>query len=254
MKIENRATDYDSTGHTYSGYRKTDPRIAELVKNALGNAKSVINVGAGAGSYEPEDRYVAAVEPSFVMRSQRRANNKVPAVNAKSDNLPFDDNSFDASMAMLTIHHWDDLQKGIEEMKRVSKERIVIMTYDPDELKKFWNIHYFPELIEIENARYPKLELIKNYLDSNCEIIPVPIPLDCADGFQEAYYGRPEEFLKKEVRNSQSAWKFLPEGMEDILVKRLEADLISGEWDKKFGHNRKDPFLNGALRLIVTEL
>lgn len=254
MKIENRATDYDSTGHNYSGYRKTDPRIAELVTKALGNAKSVINVGAGAGSYEPEDRYVVAVEPSFVMRSQRLLNSKVPAINAKANSLPFDDNSFDAAMAMLTIHHWDDLSKGIDEMKRVSKERIVIMTYDPDELKKFWNTHYFPELIEIEKARYPKLELIKNYLDGKCEVIPVPIPLDCADGFQEAYYGRPEEFLKKEVRNSQSAWKFLPVGMEGILVKRLEDDLKSGEWDKKFGHFRNEPFLSGALRLIVSEI
>lgn len=254
MKIEKKATDYDSTGHSYSGYRRTDPRIAELVLKALGNAKSVINVGAGAGSYEPEDRYVAAVEPSFVMRSQRLNNSKVPAINANSDNLPFDDKSFDASMAMLTIHHWDELQKGIQEMKRVSKERIVIMTYDPDELEKFWNIHYFSELIEIEKARYPKIEFIKNYLDSKCEIIPVPIPLDCADGFQEAYYGRPEEFLKKEVRNSQSAWKFLPEGMEDVLVKRLEDDLKSGEWDKKFGHNRTQQFLYGALRLIISEL
>ncbi|MEZ4691380.1 MAG: methyltransferase domain-containing protein [Ignavibacteria bacterium] len=225
-----------------------------LVLRVLKNAKSVVNVGAGAGSYEPEDRYVAAVEPSYVTRSQRLANSKVPAINAKSDALPFDDNSFDASMAMLTIHHWDDILKGISEMKRVSKDRIVIMTYDPDELKKFWNIHYFPELIEIEKARYPKIELLQKYLDGSCKIIPVPIPLDCADGFQEAYYGRPEEFLKKEVRNSQSAWKFLPEGLEEILVKRLEDDLKSGGWDKKFGHYRSEPFLNGALRLIISEL
>ena len=254
MKIENRATDYDSTGHTYSGYRRTDPQIASLVLRVLKNAKSVVNVGAGAGSYEPEDRYVAAVEPSYVMRSQRLANSKVPAINAKSDALPFDDKSFDASMAMLTIHHWDDLPKGISEMKRVAKNRVVIMTYDPDQLKKFWNIHYFPELIEIEKARYPKIELLQKYLDGSCKIIPVPIPLDCADGFQEAYYGRPEEFLKKEVRNSQSAWKFLPEGLEEILVKRLEDDLKSGGWDKKFGHYRSEPFLNGALRLIISEL
>ncbi|HMQ69614.1 MAG TPA: methyltransferase domain-containing protein [Ignavibacteria bacterium] len=254
MKIENRAIDYDSSGHTYSGFRRTDPRIAALVLKALGNAKSVINVGAGAGSYEPDDRYVAAVEPSIVMRSQRLAGNKVPAINAKSDDIPFDDYSFDASMAMLTVHHWPDIEKGIKEMKRVSKERVVIMTYDPDQLKKFWNIHYFPELIEIEKSRYPKIEFIKNCLNGKCEIMKVPIPLDCADGFQEAYYGRPEEFLKKEVRNSQSAWKFLPEGMEEILVKRLADDLDSGEWDKKFGHNRNEPFLNGALRLIVSEL
>ncbi|MBS1517851.1 MAG: class I SAM-dependent methyltransferase [Bacteroidetes bacterium] len=254
MIITNKATDYDRTGQNYSGYRKSDPRIAEYVSRALGNAKTILNVGAGAGSYEPENKYVAAVEPSFVMRSQRHLNNRVPAIIGKAESLPFDDNSFDASMAMLTVHHWPDPEKGLNEMKRVSKSRIVIMTYDPDELDKFWNVNYFPEVVEIEKARYPKSELLQNILGNTCEIISVPIPFDCTDGFQEAFYGRPEAFLNKEVRNSQSAWKFLPEGAEEEIVNRLESELNSGEWDRKYGHYRSEPFFHGALKLIVSSV
>src|SRR5262245_5671434 len=115
MDIKNPAFDYDKFGQGYSGYRQTDPRIFAYIRKALGNAQTVLNVGAGAGSYEPDDRYVIAVEPSVVMRSQRRRKNKIPAVIAYGDNLPFDDNSFDASTAILTIHHWPDIDKGLRE-------------------------------------------------------------------------------------------------------------------------------------------
>jgi SAM-dependent methyltransferase len=252
MKIENPAFNYDKLGQKYSGYRQTDPRIAEYVHRALGSAKTILNVGAGAGSYEPTDRYVVAVEPSAVMRSQRNANNKVPAIHAKADNLPFDDNSFDASMAMVTVHHWPDMDKGLKELRRVTKGPVIIMTFDPDELDNFWNANYFPELIEVEKARYPTIDFIKKSLGGTCEVIPVPIPLDCVDGFQEAFYGRPEAFLEKEVRRSQSAWGFLKEGVEEKLVNALKADLESGEWDKKYGHFRTTPTFTCALRLIIS--
>ncbi|MGL4599601.1 MAG: class I SAM-dependent methyltransferase, partial [Bacteroidia bacterium] len=208
---------------------------------------------AGAGSYEPVDKYVVAVEPSIVMRSQRMKNNKVPAIQAKADYLPFDENAFDASMAMVTVHHWPDIDKGLKELRRVTKNQVVIMTFDPQQLDNFWNAHYFPELIAVEKARYPSIDFIKDALGGTCEIVPVPIPLDCLDGFQEAFYGRPEAFLKKEVRSSQSAWGFLPEGLEEKLVKRLEVDLISGEWDKKYGHYRHEPEYTCALRLIISK-
>lgn len=252
MKIENPAFNYDKLGQKYSGYRQTDPRIAAYVNTALGNAKTVLNVGAGAGSYEPTDRYVVAVEPSIVMRQQRLSNNKIPAINAKGDNLPFDDNSFDATMAMVTIHHWPDMDKGLKELRRVTKEQVIIMTFDPAALDNFWNVHYFPELIEVEKARYPTIEFIKNSLGGNCEVVEVPIPLDCVDGFQEAFYGRPEAFLEKEVRLSQSAWGFLADDVQERLVKALADDLKSGEWDKKYGHYRTQPTFTCALRLIIS--
>ena len=156
MQIENPAFNYDKYGQQYSGYRQTDPRIAAYVYDALTDAKTILNVGAGAGSYEPADKYVVAVEPSEVMRAQRISNHKTPAINTRADNLPFDDNAFDASMAMVTVHHWQDIQKGLKELRRVTKNQILIMTFDPDALDNFWNAHYFPELIEIEKARYPK--------------------------------------------------------------------------------------------------
>jgi len=252
MKIENPAFDYDTHGQKYSGYRQTDPRIAEYVTKALADAKTILNVGAGAGSYEPTDRYVVAVEPSVVMRAQRIKNGKTPAINAKADHLPFDDNAFDASMAMVTVHHWPDINKGLKELRRVTKNQVVIMTFDPARLDNFWNATYFPELIEVEKARYPTIDLIKTSLGGTCEVVPIPIPLDCVDGFQEAFYGRPEAFLEKEVRLSQSAWGFLPAGLEDKLVKTLADDLKSGEWDKKYGHFRTAPTFTCALRLIVS--
>lgn len=253
MKIDNPAFNYDSLGQHYSGYRQTDPRIEAYVIKALEGAKTILNVGAGAGSYEPSDRYVVAVEPSIVMRSQRSRNNKVAAINAKADSLPFDDNAFDAAMAMVTVHHWPDIDKGLKELRRVTRNQVVIMTFDPDALDNFWNAAYFPELIEVEKARYPKIDFIKASLGGDCEVIPIPIPLDCVDGFQEAFYGRPEAFLQKEVRLSQSAWGFLPEGLEDKLVKSLEDDLLSGEWDKKYGHFRTQPTFTCALRLIISK-
>lgn len=251
MNIPNPAFNYDQLGQSYSGYRRTDPRIAAYVYAALGNAKTVLNVGAGAGSYEPENRYVVALEPSAVMRAQRKANGKIPAIIGTADSLPFDEDSFDASMAMVTIHHWPDIQKGLQQLRRVTKEQVLIMTFDPEALDNFWNVHYFPELIEVEKARYPTIDFITDTLGGNCDVQSIPIPLDCVDGFQEAFYGRPEAFLEKEVRLAQSAWGFLPEGMEEQLVKRLADDLSSGEWDKRYGHFRIQPSFTCALRLII---
>lgn len=137
MIIENPAFDYDKLGGKYSGHRQTDPRIAEYVYKELANANTILNVGAGAGSYEPTNKYVVAVEPSITMRQQRLNNNKVPAINAMADSLPFDDNSFDASMAIITVHHWPDINKGLKELRRVTKGQIVIMTFDPEQIDNF---------------------------------------------------------------------------------------------------------------------
>lgn len=250
IEITNPAFNYDKYGHQYSGVRKTDPQIEALVHQALGDARTVLNVGAGSGSYEPEDRYVIAVEPSAVMRAQRPPH-RVPAIQGSADALPFDDNAFDASMAMVTIHHWPDIAKGLQELRRVTRGQVVVLTFDPDALDSFWMSEYGPEVIAVEKARYPKVSTVTDALGGNCEVIPVPVTLHCLDGFQEAFYGRPEAFLQKEVRRSQSAWGFLDEQTEAAIVTRLTNALASGEWDQRYGHLRTQPEATYALRLIV---
>lgn len=253
-RLENPAFDYNQWGTQYSLYRVTEPAIETLIEQTLGDAKSILNVGAGAGSYEPKNRYVLAVEPSAEMRRQRMYLQRVPAVIATSDALPFDDDSFDACLALVTVHHWSDLVKGLQEMRRVARDKVVVMTFDPDALDLFWNAVYFPELIEVEQSRYPSIGLIEQALGGPCEVIKVPIPLYCADGCQEAFYGRPEGFLSAEVRAAQSAWGFLTKEKEAELVKRLESDLLSGAWDRKYGHLRTQPTFSGALRLVVSRV
>ena len=254
MQTTNPAFDYDSKNHNYSAIRKADPRIGEYVRESLRGSNTVLNVGAGTGSYEPEDKFVIAVEPSTVMRAKRLALGRTPAVNAKADDLPFDDKSFDAVMAVLTIHHWPDLKAGLLEIKRVSKKRITILTYDPEMLDVFWNVRYFPQLVEIERRRYPKLNYIADCVDEEIKITNIKIPFDCSDGFQEAFYGRPEAFLQEEVRNAQSAWGFLDKNIEKQYIKKLSEDLASGEWDRLYGHHRTLPEFEGAFRLLEFDL
>ncbi|RYY96120.1 MAG: class I SAM-dependent methyltransferase [Chitinophagaceae bacterium] len=251
--ITNPAFNYDRFGQQYSGHRQTDPHIAALLHRELGDARTVLNVGAGAGSYEPTDRYVVAVEPSVAMRRQRLQRGAVPAINASAGALPFDDASFDAAMALVTVHHWPDIRQGLREMRRVTRGPVVVMTFDPARLDDFWNATYFPELIAVERARYPAIEQVAEGLGGHCRIMPVPVPLDCRDGFQEAFYGRPEAFLDPEVRRAQSAWGFLPEEKQEELAGRLRAALESGDWDRKWGHCRTQPTFTGALRLVVSQ-
>ena len=155
-------------------------------------------------------------------------------------------------MAMITVHHWHDMDKGLKEFRRVTKHQVVIITFDPEQLDNFWNADYFPEVIDVEKARYPTVDFIKNSLGGHCKVIPIPIPLDCKDGFQEAFYGRPEAFLEKQVRLSQSAWGFISEEKQEEIVRRLRTDLESGNWNKKYGHLRVQEFFTCALKLIVS--
>jgi SAM-dependent methyltransferase len=250
VKIDNPAFDYDHRDHNYAAIRRPDPRIAQQIRDSLTDCHTVLNVGAGAGSYEPDGKYVVAVEPSETMRRKRLSLGRVPAINAVAGRLPFDDHSFDAVMGVLTIHHWPDLEQGLREIKRVSKKKIVLLTYDPTKLDLFWNVAYFPELIEIERRRYPKLEAIDSALGLKATVSCVRIPMDCTDGFQEAFYARPEAFLDPEVRKAQSAWGFLDKDLEKAYVKRLEDELRSGEWDNNYGQNRILPEFEGAFRLL----
>jgi hypothetical protein len=241
---------YDTHGTGYTRRRRTDPRIAALVHTALGDAKTLLNVGAGSGSYEPTDRYVAALEPSAAMRAQRPAT-AVPAVDGIAEHLPFDDNSFDAVMAMITVHQWTDTGKGLAELRRVSRGPVVVLTFDGDALDRFWLAGYAPELIAAERRRYPAIDTIAAAIGSTATVTEVAIPVDCVDGFTEAFYARPEMFLDPQVRSSQSAWGFVdPESIERT-VARLRSDLQSGQWEQKYGHWVTQPTFTGSLRLIV---
>ena len=242
--------DYEQTGRGYAARRRTEPRIAAHVHAALGSARTVLNVGAGAGSYEPEGRYVLAVEPSRAMRAQRPPH-LAPAIDAVAEALPFDDASIDAGMATFTVHQWADLAKGLAELRRVVRGPIVILTADPSALDGWWLVEYAAELVEVERRRYPPLDVIGSALGPDVDVRPVPVPIDCVDGFAEAYYARPEELLEPDVRRSQSAWGFVDDDVERRFVAELERDLASGEWDRRHGAWRTRPELEGSLRLVV---
>jgi SAM-dependent methyltransferase len=242
--------DYDRHGHGYATVRRPDPRIAALVHAAFGEARTVVNVGAGAGSYEPEDRYVLPVEPSAVMRAQR-PRHLAPALDATAEHLPFDDGAFDAALASVTVHQWSDAAKGLAELRRVTRGPVVVLTFDGDALDLFWLAEYAPELIRAERRRYPPIAAISSLIGSDSRVQSVPVPIDCVDGFTEAYYARPERFLDPGVRKAQSAWGFIDSGAEARAVDRLRRDLETGVWDERFGHLRTQPEFTGSLRLIV---
>ena len=233
----------------YGRRRGTDPRIEAPVHEALGDAKTVVNVGAGAGSYEPADRYVIAIEPSRSMRSQRPPD-KAPAIDAVAEQLPLDDDSVDAAMAMITIHQWTDVDAGLRELRRVARDRVVVLLFDGDLAERFWLAEYAPELIAAERRRDPKVDRVCGLL-GGAVVHDVPIPIDCVDGFTEAFYARPEAFLDPAVRSAQSAWSFISEAETEASVRRLADDLASGEWDRRFGKLRTQPEFVGSLRLIV---
>jgi SAM-dependent methyltransferase len=239
--------DYEAGGATYATVRRTDPRIAAHIHRALGDARTVLNVGAGAGSYEPEDRYVIAVEPSAQMRAQRRT----PAVIAVAEDLPFDDDSFDAAMATITIHQWPDLERGLEELRRVARGPVVILTFHGPAMHDFWLDEYIPELFAAEDARDPGVERVAELLGGRTTVTPVPIPIDCVDGFIEAWYAHPEKLLDPAIRAGQSVWAFADPDAVERGLQRLEAELESGAWDARYGHLRTQPEYLGAMRLIV---
>jgi SAM-dependent methyltransferase len=241
---------YGVIGRVYTDYRKPDPRIAALISQALGDAESVLNIGAGAGSYEPADRNVTAVEPSAAMRAARPPYLS-PAIDAVAENLPFPDGRFDAAMAIFTVHQWPDLAAGLREVRRVTRGAVVIMSCDPDELNRSWLDRYAPEVLAVEARRYPPIPTLTRLLGARTEIIPVPIPLDCADGFNEAYYGRPERLLDPGARLACSAWSFVGAGIQARFERDLRRDLENGAWDARYGYLRTQPVFEGSLKLIV---
>jgi SAM-dependent methyltransferase len=246
-------TTYDRTGIGYAQVRRADPRIAAFVERALGDARTVLNVGAGTGSYEPAERLVTAVEPSARMISQRGAD-AAPVVQASAEDLPFDDDSFDAAMAMITVHHWADLDAGLVEMARVARDRVVVLTFDPGPLADFWLVDYFPRAFEIHSEFMPPLERISAAL-GGARVETVPIPRQCTDGFFFALWDRPELQLDPEVRRASTVWHEMEPDRIAHGLAALHADLESGRWDERHGHLREDTEeLELGLRLLVAEL
>jgi SAM-dependent methyltransferase len=242
--------DYGQIGDGYSVFRRPDPHIAHQILDALGDAGTVLNVGAGTGSYEPVSRQVTALEPSASMRAQRPSY-LTQAIDGVAEHLPFEDSSFDASMATVTVHQWSDLEKGLAEMRRVTRGNVVLLVCDPDLMSDYWLNDYIPEVRAVEASRFPSIERIRVALGGEVEVLSVPVPLDCRDGFNEAYYGRPEMFLDEKARLACSSWSLVPPSAVKRFVDDLAADLASGRWDEKYGHLRSQPFFEGPLRLVI---
>jgi SAM-dependent methyltransferase len=223
------ATLYDNIGRTYSRYRESDPRIAGAIALALEGCASILNVGAGGGSYEPASKSVVALEPSRTMIAQRPQGAE-PVVQGIAESLPFRDRRFDAVLGVLTVHHWTDKEKGFSECRRVARSRVVFLTIDFDTCARFWLFDYFPELI-VDRFIFPNIE---RYADSfgSVELISVPIPADCRDGFLGAYWKRPRAYLDPLVRGSISTFSKI--GNIDANLRRLELDIESGAWQRRY--------------------
>lgn len=243
--------DYEQHGATYARHRRGDPRIAARIHTALGDARRVLNIGAGTGSYEPADRWVLAVEPSVTMRAQRPPD-AAPAVAARAEALPFDDNAVDAAMACVTVHHWEPPEAGLREMRRVARGPVVVFTFDLDCLIP-WQQDFLAEGLAIERPRFPTIDAITTALGGRTRVEHIPTPADCSDGFFEAFWNRPERLLDPAVRGAQSMWAMLAPGQEERIVDQLAAALQSGAWDTEHGQLRKQDSYDGALRLVISE-
>jgi SAM-dependent methyltransferase len=244
---------YDRIGLSYSEVRRSDPRLQAAIWIALGDAKSVLNIGAGAGSYEPSDREVIAVEPSPVMIAQRPTD-AAPAIQGVAESVPLEDKSVDATMGVFTMQHWDDVDRGLAEVLRVTRERIVFLTLDVDVTAKMWLCRdYLPEIVEHERKMFPTIAHLQGFLPG-LQVETVPVPADCTDGFCAALWSRPEMHLDPDVRRASSIWHLLPPSVVNSGLDRLRQDLESGEWDRRYGQLRTRDALDIGLRLVKAEL
>ncbi len=238
---------YETFGAGYARTRQTEPRIATHLRRVLGDASSVVNVGAGSGSYEPEDLEVIAVEPSRTMAAQRPADR--PALIAPAENLPLDDAIADTAMAVITIHHWTDPERGVAEMRRVARDRIVILTLDPSNMKDAWTRDYWPALLDTDQE-FPPPSAVAEWMGSGT-ISTLPIPNDCVDLYIETLRGRPELLLDPGIRANCSGFARMDNDLEARGAARLADDLRSGAWDRTHRAARKAKEFDGGLRLIV---
>jgi SAM-dependent methyltransferase len=238
---------YDTIGLNYAELRKPDPRIAAAIQAALGKAETVLNVGAGAGSYEPADRRVTAVEPSLEMIRQRSPS-AAKVIQAWAEDLPFDDDAFDASMAVLTIHHWRDKEMGLREMRRVTHGPIVLLTYDPS--CRPWLTDYLPELAELDAAQMPAMSDYERWLGT-VHVAPVQMPHDCSDGFLYAYWRRPEAYFDPRVRSGISSFWAIRDVEEGL--QKLRQDLDTGEWERRYAKLLARDEYDAGYRLVVVD-
>jgi SAM-dependent methyltransferase len=240
---------YDQIGIGYRALRRPDPRIAAAIVEALGPAASVVNVGAGAGSYEPADRRVVAVEPSREMIRQRPAG-AAPVVQASATALPFRAAAFDAALAVLTVHHWPDRAQGLAELRRVARDRVVILTWEPDAARFWLTEEYFPELVAIDRAIFPTRDELARHLGP-IELRALPIPPDCVDGFLGAYWRRPRAYLDASVRGAISTFTKLADPEPGLA--RLQRDLDDGTWAHRHGPLLERPTLDLGYRLVISQ-
>lgn len=248
-----KAPAYDHMGIDYSEVRRADPRFEAAIWEALGDAQSVLNIGAGAGSYEPRDRDVVAVEPSPVMIAQRQPGS-TPAIQGVAEDIPLEDESVDAAMGVFTMQHWDDVDRGLAEVLRVTRNRVVLLTLDLDVTAEMWLCRdYLPEIVEHDRETFPTITHLETVLPS-VRVETIPVPSDCTDGFCVALWSRPEAHLDPDVRRSSSIWHLLPAAVVEPALDRLRRDLASGEWDRRYGQLREKDSLDVGLRLVTAEL
>ncbi len=245
-------TRYDTIGAGYAGARAADPRLAAAIHEALADARCVVNVGAGTGNYEPADREVTAVEPSAVMIGQRPVG-AAPVVRAGAERLPFAQDTFDAAMAVSTVHHWTDRGRGLAELSRVAPLRVVVH-WEPADATLHWMVDdYFPELVELESIRGGGTSAdVAAELGGRVEVIPFPVPIDFAEGSGGSFWGRPEALLDPAVRAGISMFAMMDPAVVDRGVAELSADLASGAWDDRHGHLRSLDALDVGYRLVVS--
>jgi SAM-dependent methyltransferase len=248
MLLGSMRTSYDTIGVNYSDLRKPDSRIELVIGRALGLARTVLNVGAGAGSYEPADRQVTAIEPSVEMIRQRGAS-AAPVIQGYAEDLPFDDNSFDATMAILTVHHWVDKEKGLKEMRRVTRGQVVVLTFDPSH-RGFWLADYIPELVALDGVQMPRMTDYEEWLGS-VEISAVPIPHDCSDGFLCAYWRRPAAYLDPRIRTAMSSFWAVDNISEGL--RKLASDLDTGAWAQRYSELLNLDECDVGYRLVTTK-
>ncbi|KUN09246.1 ubiquinone biosynthesis protein [Streptomyces yokosukanensis] len=241
--------DHPTSGPGHVPHRRPDVRIAHVIAQALGDARTVLNVGAGAGSYETAAHTITAVEPSLAMRARRPAQ-LATAIDAVAEDLPFADGQFDASMTLFSVHQWSDVEAGLREMRRVTRGPVVVLTCDPARVRDFWLYEYAPDVLDTEARHHPPLHRLTAALGGTTTVQPVPIPLDCTDGFNEAYYGRPELLLDPAARQACSAWSFIDDRARQAFDASLRRALGSGSWDEAFGHLRSRPTYHGSLVLL----
>jgi SAM-dependent methyltransferase len=243
---------YDTIGHQYARLRREDPRLRALIHGALGAARTIVNVGAGTGSYEPRDRHVIAIEPSDVMAAQR-PRELAPAIRASAGALPLRDASVDAAMAILTVHHWDqERDSGLRELRRVARGPVVVLSYDPDICDRMWLIQdYLPELGELDGRIFPTPRAMAEILGGHVDVTPVPIPRDFDDWMLGAMWAHPERVLDERARAVTSGFARMAPDVVERVVRELGRDLAEGSWDRRHGELRKLAEYDVGLRLLV---